>query len=80
MKPNFIIYVNISLQKVKHHAMKMSGEVEVQLHSFLSWALDDEWSTSRSGRFPPYSRAAGAYWTDISVGRVQRRLRNAWKP
>jgi hypothetical protein len=31
------------------------GEVEVQLHSFITSALDgDEWSTSGHGRFTAY--------------------------
>jgi len=30
------------------------GGLEIQLHSFLAWALDGiEWSTSRAGRFNP---------------------------
>jgi hypothetical protein len=36
------------------HAVKAHGGIEVQLHSFLTSALDGgEWSTSRLGRFTP---------------------------
>jgi hypothetical protein len=43
-----------SLFLTKHHAMKAYWEVEVQLHSFLNWALDGrELSASRPGRLNP---------------------------
>jgi hypothetical protein len=37
--------------------------MEVQLHTFLSSALDGgEWSASRPGRFTPRERALGTHW------------------
>lgn len=37
------------------------GEVEVQLHVFLTWALEvGEWYYSRSGPIAPGERAAGS--------------------
>jgi hypothetical protein len=40
--------------KVPVHAMKACEEVEVQLHSFLTLAIDwGEWSSSQSDRFVP---------------------------
>jgi hypothetical protein len=42
-----------------HHA----EGVEVQLHAFLTSALDGgEWSASRTGRFIPRERAPSAHW------------------
>ena len=36
--------------------------VELAIHSFLIYELDKgEWSASRSSRFTPQERAAGAY-------------------
>jgi hypothetical protein len=38
----------------KHHTIKMYEGVEVQLHVFLTSALDEgEWSDSRPGRITP---------------------------
>jgi hypothetical protein len=42
--------------------------VEVQLHAFLTSALDGEWSASRPGRFTPTERALGTQWTGGWVG------------
>jgi hypothetical protein len=37
---------NLSLRLIQHHAMNTYGEVEAQLHAFLTAALDGrEWST-----------------------------------
>jgi hypothetical protein len=49
--------------------MKTYWGVEVQLHSFLTSALDGgEWSPSRLGRFTPRERAPGTHWTGGWVG------------
>jgi len=41
-------------ETVHLHIMKLYVGVEVQLHSFLTSAIDGgEWSASRSGRFAP---------------------------
>jgi len=46
----------------KHHAMKTHGGVKVQLHAFISLALDrGEWSASHPGRFTPRERAPGTH-------------------
>jgi hypothetical protein len=43
--------------------MKTYGEVNVQIHIFLTSALaGGEWSASRSGRFTSGERAAGTHW------------------
>jgi hypothetical protein len=48
---------------IKHHAVKMYGRVEAQLHVFLTSTLDgDEWSASRLCRFTPTERTSGALW------------------
>jgi hypothetical protein len=44
----------LSLRLTNYIAMKTYVGVEVQLHSFLTSALDgSEWSASQPGRFPP---------------------------
>jgi len=49
--------------------MKTYRGVEVQLHAFLTSALDGgEWSVSRPGRFTPRKRAPGAHWIGGWVG------------
>ena len=47
----------------KYRVMKKYGEVDVQLHTFLSSAhVGGDWSVSRPGRFIPSGRASGAIW------------------
>jgi hypothetical protein len=46
----------------EHRAMKAYWGVEVQVHAFLTSALDGgEWSTSRPRRFTPRERAPGTH-------------------
>jgi hypothetical protein len=61
--------VKLSLCLTKHHAMKTYWGVEVQLHAFLTSALDGgEWSASRPGRFTPREKAPFTHWIGGSVG------------
>jgi hypothetical protein len=47
----------------KHHAMKVYGEVEVQLHASLTSARDgSERSASRPGRLTVGERASATHW------------------
>jgi hypothetical protein len=53
----------------EHHAMKVYWGVKVQLHAFLTSALDGgEWSASHHGRFTPRERAPGTHWIGGWVG------------
>jgi hypothetical protein len=61
--------VKLSLCLTKHHAMKTYWGMEVQLHAFLTSALDgSEWSASRPDRFTPRKRVPGTHWTGGWVG------------
>jgi hypothetical protein len=52
------VKVKLSLCLTEHHIMKAYWGVEVQLHEFLTAALDGgEWSASRPSRFTPMERA-----------------------
>jgi hypothetical protein len=52
-----------------HHAMRTNGGVEVQLHSFLTKALDgDKWSASHPYRLTLGKRAPGTHWIGGWVG------------
>jgi hypothetical protein len=47
----------------------MNGGVEVQLHAFLTSALDEgEGSAAHPGRFTPKERAPGTHWRGGWVG------------
>jgi hypothetical protein len=61
--------VNCPCALSQHHAMKAYWGVEVQLHAFLTLALNGgEWSASRPGRFTPRERAPGTHWIGGWVG------------
>jgi hypothetical protein len=50
--------------RTHYHTMMTCGRVEIQLHGFLTSALDGgEWSASRPYRFIPGERATNAHWT-----------------
>jgi hypothetical protein len=49
--------------------MKTYGEVDVQIHVYLTSALvRGEWSASRPGRFTPEGSVHGTRWIGGSVG------------
>jgi hypothetical protein len=51
--------------------MKTSSGVEIQLHAFLTSALDGgEWSASPTGCFTPRETAPGTHWIGGWVGRI----------
>jgi hypothetical protein len=61
------------LHLIKHHATKTFGEMEAQLHAFLTSALDGgEWSASRPGRLIAGERAPGTHgiggWVGLRAG------------
>jgi hypothetical protein len=57
-----MVIVKLPLGLTKYHAMETYGWVEIQLHAFLTSALEDgEWSTSRSDRFIP--KVKGPWYT-----------------
>jgi hypothetical protein len=55
---------------IKHYTVKIyRGVVDVQLHTFLTSALDgDEWSVSHLSHFMPKQRAPGTHWIRGWVG------------
>jgi hypothetical protein len=52
------VNVNMSLCFLTEHQDMKTWEADVELHAFLTSALDGEWSVSRSGRFTPKERAS----------------------
>jgi hypothetical protein len=67
------IQVKLSLCLIKHNAINTDGGEEVQLHAFLSSALDrGKWSASLPGRFTP-----GSTYPLRRLGVPQSRSRNA---
>jgi hypothetical protein len=63
------VKVSLSLCLTKHHTIKTYRGVEVQLHAFLTSALDaGEWWSSGTGRFTPGKGAHGSHWIGPWVG------------
>jgi len=51
---------------IKHHTMKTCGGMEVQLHEFLTSALDGgDWSASPPGRFTPGRNKVPIGWEAV---------------
>jgi hypothetical protein len=58
----FRVKIKLSVRLIKYHAKMMAGGVEVQIHVFLTSALNGrEWSVSRPGNFTPGGRTSGTY-------------------
>jgi hypothetical protein len=54
----FAVKIKVSLCSTNRYAMKTYVEVKIQLHAFLTSALDeDDWSDSHPDRYIPWERA-----------------------
>jgi hypothetical protein len=63
------VKLKLSLYLTTYHAVEAYWGVEVQLHSFLTSALDGgEWSDSRTGRSTTGERTPGIHWIVGWVG------------
>jgi hypothetical protein len=61
--------VKLSLCLIKHLSMKAYWGVDIQLHVFLTSALDGgQWSASRHCRFTLEERTPGTHWIGGWVG------------
>jgi hypothetical protein len=57
--------VSFPLRLTKHYALKTYGEVDIQIHLFLTVALAGvEWLASRLGFFTFAGTVADALWID----------------
>jgi hypothetical protein len=59
----FFVFTSSPCALTENHAKKVYWGAEVQLHAFLTSAIDGgEWSASRPYRFTPTERAPGTHW------------------
>jgi hypothetical protein len=78
----YCIQNTITLSVIKHYATKVYGDANVQIHVFLTLAIDEgERSTSRPGRFNRRERASRTPWIGGWVGQKEdfegRRIKNS---
>jgi hypothetical protein len=71
--PHWSVKVKIKSYLTKYHAMKAYEGMEIELHAFLTSALEGgEWSASRRGRFTPRGNTS-RYPMDRRLGGPQSR-------
>jgi hypothetical protein len=52
-----------------HHAMKIYGGVEIQVHASIILSLNGgQWTALFPGHFAPWGRALGAHWIGGWIG------------